>query len=521
MQSALGILKHGVPYSLAAASIYNARMSRSFVLLVGWLSCNSFQVHSFLAFQLSAQAHGSPQIFRMALPRVQRATPQDNDVIGSSDEGSLKPWTAIETETANPQGRSTDIDGKKHVSHNRQEANGNGCRNNGSQRKARGMTPKANDGPIPSTIDEFSKSGTRWVEAEMKYYQEQSGYAPMLCNKKGIQPPIKHLELACEEFVRRFTVLNTEDPFFEEEYDESRYESPFLLIANNVKDDWNVPISFKNRYEARFMLVRGATKDSSTLFIKCLAGPIHGDLDGEIMDDIEDWIKSNGLRLVFIRSNSGGESYQPDKALRPGKPDRLDPRRDADDNRNGSPYPRLYIEIEHKSRIGRGLREIGVVALKNPYTRLFLGIKFWSKNKSGEFAAVAVLWGKDDEGRVTFRKALDFGTRPVGTLAQESFTIVNDDIMLPPVKEWSRPRPSPGYTSLLSELETLNSDQIQLTTPPDWCLTLPAKDLLYRVSRDLSTDDCPYVLDEARAIDDCQMNLKVYAWKATNNIQGL
>jgi hypothetical protein len=151
---------------------------------------------------------------------------------------------------------------------------------------------------------------------------------------------------------------------------------------------------------------------------------------------------------------------------------------------------------------------------------LFLGVKFWPKDDSGDFAAVAVLWGKSDDGTIICRKAFDFGTRPVSEFGKNDFAEVQDDIMLPAVKEWSRPLPSPGYPNLRSELESLTSSRILLTKSPDWCLTLPAKDLLYRVSSDESNEKYPYVLDEPRAIDDCHVDLQFFAWSA-NDIMGL
>jgi hypothetical protein len=94
--------------------------------------------------------------------------------------------------------------------------------------------------------------------------------------------------------------------------------------------------------------------------------------------------------------------------------------------------------------------------MKNPYTRLFLAIRIWEKSDDGCFGAAAVLWGKDEDGIISVRNAVDFGTRELTASAKSGFEVDDDDSMLPGVKTWTRPAPSPGHTSLRCELEVFD-----------------------------------------------------------------
>jgi hypothetical protein len=63
----------------------------------------------------------------------------------------------------------------------------------------------------------------------------------MVTNGKRKSIPIKHLEMAANEVARRYPHRSVEE---EEEYENtetSSSSSPFLLVANGVRDNWQVP----------------------------------------------------------------------------------------------------------------------------------------------------------------------------------------------------------------------------------------------------------------------------------------
>jgi hypothetical protein len=151
--------------------------------------------------------------------------------------------------------------------------------------------------------------------------------------------------------------------------------------------------------------------------------------------------------------------------------------------------------------------------MNNPYTRLFLAIKIWKKGNAGDFGAAAVLWGKNDDGGIIVRKAIDFGTKALSTNSKTSYAVEGVEL-LPPVIEWSRPESRPSHDSLRSELESYTSSkQIRnLPMSKSWNLTLPAVDVLFKTSTEQSTDDTPYYLLENPTVHDCSMNLQVFLW---------
>jgi hypothetical protein len=118
----------------------------------------------------------------------------------------------------------------------------------------------SNDIPT-NTVEFLSLQAEEWIKAELSYYRHRSNdhYFPMITEKRGVTPPIQHLEAAAKEFEKRFSINHT--TVYEEK--ETMYQSPFLLVANNVREDWCVPESF--RTPVRFMLVPGETHNTSTL----------------------------------------------------------------------------------------------------------------------------------------------------------------------------------------------------------------------------------------------------------------
>jgi hypothetical protein len=141
----------------------------------------------------------------------------------------------------------------------------------------------SNDDGSKSTIAYLSKLAERWAKAEMEYYQDSTDYVPL----KGTAPSLQHLEKAYGEFVKRFTYDNMQA---QDEYEDTCYDSPCLLVARHVKDTWQVPEAFYKRHgNVKFMLVPGETKNTSTLFITYLAGNVHGTLDATISDEIGAW----------------------------------------------------------------------------------------------------------------------------------------------------------------------------------------------------------------------------------------
>jgi hypothetical protein len=136
------------------------------------------------------------------------------------------------------------------------------------------------------------------------HYRDSDDYKPLISEERGNEPPDKHLEAACEEFARRFTCAEDED---EEEAD---FGSPFLLVANNVRDDWDVPVSFNNHREAKFLRVKGYNKDEATVFIKHFDSPIRRALVAALVGDIDRWIKSNDLTDVITSHGDSGEDNQ-------------------------------------------------------------------------------------------------------------------------------------------------------------------------------------------------------------------
>ncbi len=263
------------------------------------------------------------------------------------------------------------------------------------------------------------------MEAERRFYEtnNDSGYSPLIANEGSvIVPELDHLVAAANEFARRFPfrTVDDEDQFVERE---TSSESPFLLVANNVKDSWHVSDKFlkSDHPIVRFMLVPGDTNDSSILFIRCMAGYKHGRLDCTFTRDVDGWITANTLRSVLIRIDGGGGEY--DKAYTPYVPDRLAPQLDADERLDGAPYARLVVEVEYAHRTVRALRTTGLNAMNYDYTRLFLCARIWVKNADADFGAAAVLWAKSDAGTISVVKAVDFGTRELNESAKKYYTL--------------------------------------------------------------------------------------------------
>ncbi len=385
-----------------------------------------------------------------------------------------------------------------------------------------------------STLKPLRKMAIKWMNAELDFYRgskDRSEYSPWMNddNEEGCAPPprdpsVDHLAAAASEFSRRFPFRSLEDE--EEQHSKDAIESswserPFLLVSNRVRDDWEVPDEFVNLHSVRFMLVPGDTVDCSILFIKCMAGPKHGRFDGWITNDIEDWISSNRLRSILNRIGAGGVGYEPDEAYAPAPTsgDRNKPEIDADERLDGDPFARLVLEVEYAHRDVKIVRELGFSVLSNPYTRLFLAVRIWPKNKDGNFGAAAVLWDKDDNGIISVRKAVDFGTRELHAFAKRGFEVLPGNSMLPmlpPVRAWTRPEPSLGYEKLRDELDALDvaavGDRPQQANH-NWLLVLPKADLLYRISSSASTEARPYALSlpAVQAMDDCRIDLRWFA----------
>jgi hypothetical protein len=262
------------------------------------------------------------------------------------------------------------------------------------------------------------------------------------------------------------------------------------------------------------MLVPGETKNSSILFINCMAGIAHDLFNAYIVFDIGTWIRAEKLAAVLSCVAGGGAEYQPGNTYQPLVPDQRDAKRDFNDRRDGYPYARLVVEVEHCHRSARAQRKNGFDAMNNPYTRLFLSLKIWKKGKTGGFAAAAVLWGKNDDGSTCVRKAVDFGTEVIPTGSKTGFAVEGNEL-LPPVREWTRPEPRPGYDSLGSELESYAFLE-QVTSLPmsdSWNIALPAADVLFKTSVRQSTVDIPYFLIENPTVNDCFINLQVFLWQ--------
>ncbi len=366
--------------------------------------------------------------------------------------------------------------------------------------------------PAPSTT--FLGMAKQCMEAERLFYEaNDSDYSPLISDERkvsGVVPTLDHLLAAANEFARRFPFRTVEDEELFADSEATSSESPFLLVANNVKDGWHVPDDFLDSEHppVRFMLVPGDTENSSILFIQCMTGPEHGQFDGAFTRDIDNWITANDLSSVLIRVDAGGKSYIPDKAYKPYTPDRLAPRLDSDKRLNGAPYARLIVEVEYAHRTGRALRMTGFQALNNNYTRLFLCVRLWKKNGNSHFSAAAVLWAKNDAGTLSVVKAVDFGTRGLNASAKRGFQVQGDN-MLPPVTAWTRPIPHPSRDELRSMPRRWTS---QMETNENWSIALPKVDLLYKVSTDDSTDLMPYLLDDPTwPIPDCCIYLRRFA----------
>ncbi len=88
--------------------------------------------------------------------------------------------------------------------------------------------------------------------------------------------------------------------------------------------------------------------------------------------------------------------YQHDNTFGPWPKsgDRFRPDLDADVQLQKAPFARLVVEVEYTHRYVRIVRQLGALAMNNPYTRLLLAIRIWQKNADGYFGGVAVLWGK-------------------------------------------------------------------------------------------------------------------------------
>ncbi len=192
-----------------------------------------------------------------------------------------------------------------------------------------------------------------WMEAELEFYREASSndaseYTPWMSDnkKKPRDPPVTHLEAAASEFAKRFPFRSVEDDE-EDMNDDISSESPFLLVATNISDNWRVPDMFKDCHAVRFMLVPGEAKNASILFINYRRGTAHGSFDAKIIYDIEKWIINEDLEdvLSHVTGGKGGE-YQPDDVYQPTVPDCVDPKQDANDRREGYPYARLVVEVE-------------------------------------------------------------------------------------------------------------------------------------------------------------------------------
>jgi hypothetical protein len=252
----------------------------------------------------------------------------------------------------------------------------------------------------------------------------------------------------------------------------------------------------------------GDTEDSSILFLTCVAGPKHETLEELIAVDIEKWIRSHAVPIRLV--DHGGQGHQLGIQYRPRVGDKVDP-----DHHHarlvGDPNSaRVVMEADYTHQDSTELKLLGFVALANPYTRVFLAVKIWKKNIARDFAAAVVVWGKDDG--IVVRQAVDIGTKPMNRSGKAMFETRGD--VLPPVTEWTRLLPSPGYDSLRSEFDSIPLKQIKsLPMNDNWSLKLPAADFLYKASSEECNDDAPYFLDENPSIPDCIINLHSFAWK--------
>jgi hypothetical protein len=377
-----------------------------------------------------------------------------------------------------------------------------------------------------SFLKALRKKSVQWMNDEMEFYQKSTSscnYLPCIREELShppADPSVEHLMAASDEFSRRFPFRSVE----EEELNSNNRESslskrPFLLVANRVRDDWEAPDEFLR--PIRFMLVPGDTVDSSILFIRCMSGPEHGSFRGCITRDLDKWIYSNGLESILSRIDAGGVGYEPDQTFGPlpWSGDHIEPNLDADDRLKGAPFARLVVEMELAHRDVKIVRQLGALAMNNPYTRLFLAVRVWKKNHDGNFGGAAVLWGKDEKDIISVRQAVDFGTGELNVQARRGFEVMEDDgmmPMLPPVESWTRPQPNLGHANLRLELDALDVASVGFRPQqanPNWLLVFPKADLLYKVSSSASTEALPYALSlpVTQAIDDCRIDLHWFA----------
>lgn len=374
--------------------------------------------------------------------------------------------------------------------------------------------------------DFLTKKAKQWMAAEISYYQGSQHYYPKIKNVN--RPSRKHLMAAAQEYQRRFPFRTIADD--SSVTSESCTESPFVLVANNVKDNWKSPFPTLNQPVRYLVMPAGEAKDAAALFVTSNAGP--NDLCiffGSIGRDVEHWIWTNQLQDTLTTSfHLDGVGYVPSKVFGPYFPNRENLDTDVDISRGGKPYARLVMEMEYAHRNGFSLRKLGFVAMNKPYTRLFVAVKVWKKNEVGNFGAAAILWGKDDHGTISVRRAIDFGTEELGPASKLSFEqeCKGDPDMLPGVVQWDRPSPSSTFVDLRSELENMTDADAASISPskdPSWSIVLPASDILYKVCRRMPT---PYPADSGNVnvvdlsnhvVPECYMDLHFFAWFANES----
>lgn len=105
---------------------------------------------------------------------------------------------------------------------------------------------------------------------------------------------------------------------------------------------------------------------------------------------------------VMVVTQHGSTRRQPDCTLRPSR------RTGIQDSR-----PRVVVETDYKTRTSRWLVEWCRGYFAVDCVRSVIGIKFFERRVDGTFAALALQYGRDENGAVQLLQVQSFGTAPI------------------------------------------------------------------------------------------------------------
>eukprot|EP00035_Acanthoeca_spectabilis_P014599 m.281638 g.281638 ORF g.281638 m.281638 type:complete len:459 (-) comp16175_c0_seq1:186-1562(-) len=249
------------------------------------------------------------------------------------------------------------------------------------------------------------------VVADIALYEH--GGAHRICRRRILASALR---TGLAEWHRRFQAV----PLSVDEANDYPDDPAVVLVGLDVASDWTPPKAFKGLSYCVMTVsaaAAGTAADVEALFVTCMPGGEHSIVDGFFQSKLGLWIGLNQLDTVMYSAPNGGHGVagekQPDGRLEviypaPGPPP------DVDGQYTQS---RVVLDTEFQNEGPKGIRRNGFRHLAHHYCRAYVCCKVWKRETAGpyagQFAAVVVVWLKDNAGNVSVDQAFSFGTRPI------------------------------------------------------------------------------------------------------------